>query len=195
MIQDEDIFSLKNSEHLINLLDHKINLDDDLLVKLKIPKNFEKKLIALDKKNYPSQIRKNIAFISEKVEKLGYSPNIFTTLYEGILNGFQHGNNYDKDKKLILASKITQKELEFIISDQGNTLHPVFSRFILEQRQKDLNDSFVNWYKFSGEKKPNTNNGTGTAFMHAYMDEVKYFKSEELGGLSLYLNKKNKKIS
>ncbi|MFW6286052.1 MAG: ATP-binding protein [Nanoarchaeota archaeon] len=193
MIQDEDIFSLKKSEYMVNLLDHKINFSDELLVKLKIPKNFETKLITLDKKNYPSQIRKSIAFISEKVEELGYNPNIFTALYEGILNGFQHGNNYDKDKKLTLASKITKKELEFIISDQGNTLHSAFSRFILEQRQKDSNDSFINWYKFSGQTKPDTNNGTGTAFMHAYMDEIKYFKSAELGGLSLYLNKKKQR--
>lgn len=191
MVEEKNINSIKKSKDLIDLLNEETDLNDNSLIELKIPDDFEQITINLDKNNYFSQIKKIVNPILEKVEKLGYQMNIFTALYEGILNGFQHGNKYDSLKKLIIASKITPENLEFIISDQGDTIHSEFSKFILEQRKKDRSESFIDWYEFSNQEKPQTNNGTGTSFIHAYMDEVKYFKSLELGGLSLYLSKKN----
>ncbi|MDA3855269.1 MAG: ATP-binding protein [Candidatus Woesearchaeota archaeon] len=190
MNKTEDMFSLTGSEYLKCLIDREINLKDSRLTEIQIPRYFKKTPISLKKETYPGQIRSIITPISEHVEKLGYSANIFTTLYEGLLNAFQHGNKYDENKKIILSTSIKPKELEFIISDQGEKIHPKFSRFILEQRQKNSTNSFLNWYNFSEEIKPDINNGTGTSFMHAYMDEIKYFKSKELGGVSLYLYKK-----
>ena len=65
-------------------------------------------------------------------------------------------------------------------------------RFILALREKDLsNDGFIDWYKFTNQKKPSysDNNGTGTSFMHVYMDRIRYFRCNDLGGLAVYMRK------
>lgn len=183
-----DAFSLESSLSK-KTIDKKINIIE-LEPKIKIPNYYDKVNIKLDNTQYAKKIREIIEPISNGTENLGYSPNIFTALYESILNAYQHGNKYNDKKKIIMASSINPNKLEFIIADAGKTLHEKFFRFILKQREKsDENSNFINWYKFSGEKKPETNNGTGTSFMNAYMDEVKYFHCIDTNGLGIYLKK------
>ena len=55
-----------------------------------------------------------------------------------------------------------------------------------------MHKQFIDFYQFTNRKKPNTNNGTGTSFMHTYVDNVQYFKSAQ-GGLVVHLTILNKK--
>jgi len=191
-IPGDDIFSMKNSQLISSRLDGEVYFDSSKFNSITIPKRFDKKVLNLSREKYTKEIRNEINPISDMVEEFGYGGNIYSALYEGLLNAHQHGNSNSNKKKIIFASSITPQNLEFIIADEGIKLHSRFTRFILALREKDLaNDGFINWYNFSHEKKSPINNGTGTSFMHVYMDEVKYFKSEELGGLAVYM-KKNK---
>ncbi len=186
-----DFFSLDN-------VLAKQRMDGNIIIsklepKIKIPSYFNKIDVKLDNFNYAQDIRKIIEPISRKVEKFGFSHNIFTGLYEALLNAYQHGNKFDDDKKLILGSNYNEDKLEFIVGDSGKILHKNFFRFILKHRERtDNGSSFINWYKFSGELRSNINNGTGTSFMHAYFDNIKYFNSLDTKGLGVYLAKQNK---
>lgn len=188
-IPEHDMFSLRESDLIKERINKKVSLNKKNLSKITIPSNFIKKEIKLTKDNYPKQIRKFLNPIAEEVENIGYGANIYTALYEGVLNSFQHGNKYNPDKKLCLAKNINKEKLEFIIADECVNIPADFLRFVLAQRERDLNSSFLNWYKFSGSKQSDINNGTGTSFMNQYMDKVQYFVSEDTGGLGLYLVK------
>ena len=48
--------------------------------------------------------------------------------------------------------------------------------FILKIRGHGLEETFVDYYEFTGREKPKSNNGTGTSFMHCYVNEVTYHK-------------------
>jgi len=194
-IPGNDISSLMESSILKSRLDGEIYLDSPDLTQIEIPSRFKKEILSLPKNNYNSEIRKIVEPISEEVEKLGFGGNVFTSLYEALKNAHEHGNLSSPKKNIILASNINPQNLEFIICDQGKKLHPKFTRFILELREKDLiNGGFINWYEFSAEKpKPGRdNNGTGTSFMHVYVDRIRYFKSDDLGGLAVYMRKNRK---
>lgn len=191
-MKDCDIFS-PHSEYM-KTFDKKINFQNKSLPKLTIPQNFKQIDFNLPTEGYEKQIREIIEPTTTYAEKLGYGPNIFTALYETILNAHQHGNQKEK-KNITLASLIKKNNLEIIVADQGNSLHPSFMRFILTLRQKEIKNGFINWYKFSNQIKPQNNNGTGTSFMHAYMDKIEYYISENektKGGLCVKLYKKNK---
>lgn len=189
-IPSYDSFSL-DEEIARNRLDKTIKTES--LIPLSIPQDFTILEPKFTKKEYSSEIRTFIEPISRNVESLGFGPSVFTALYEGLLNAFQHGNYCNENKELLFAHFIEPKNIEFMICDQGKKLHPKFLRFILKHRERtEQTSNFINWYKHSGEDNSNTPNlGLGTSFMHAYMSEVKYFNSVELGGLALYLNKKN----
>ena len=137
---------------------------------------------------YGSAIRAAVEPIAERAEALGCNANLFTALYEAILNGHQHGNKLDPEKEVVVAYKIDSHSAEIAIIDQGGEVNPAFIPFIFKHRREDTQKSFINWYDYSKLQKPGTNNGTGTSFMHTYVDNVQYFKSEE-GGLVVHLTK------
>lgn len=191
-IPHEDMFSLERGNIPRQRLEGEIDLTSNSLVDLKIPDNYEINQINFPNISYEKSIREIIEPISNSCENLGYSHNIFTALYESILNAHQHGNKSNMKKKILFGYKLDPTSIEFIISDEGDKLHKSFLPFILAQRENNFqNSSFIDWYKFSNQEKNQINNGTGTSFIHAYMDEVKYFKSQELNGLAIYLKKYN----
>lgn len=185
-----DIFSLY-SGYMKKTLKNPIDLGSEELPTLIVPSNFKRFEMPNVKKSYFSEIRDFISGFAQEAEENGFGGNMFTALYEGVLNAYTHGNKCDDNKSVMLSTNIKDNKLEFIIEDEGDKLHPDFMRFILAHREKSDNKSnFINWYKFSEAQKRNEyNNGTGTSFMHAYMDNVLYYKSNELGGLAVYLQK------
>lgn len=165
-------------------------IDYDNFPTLCVPDSFSKTNLNLKKENYSTLIRKQIEPIASLAEKNGFSPNIYTALYEVILNGFQHANNYDESKLLRVSNRINDKSLEIIVEDQGEKLPEYFIPFLLKVRkEKSREGSFVDWYSFSCANRNKVNQGTGTSFIHAYMDDVKYMRSNDLGGLAVYLYK------
>jgi hypothetical protein len=132
-------------------------------------------------------IKSGLIFAQDK----GCSPSIETALIEAVKNAFDHGSKKDESKNIIFGYRFENKGVEFIICDQGKVLADGFVKFVLEQRSKDSSKNFMDWYKFSGSK-PGVgadNLGKGTSFIHAYIDEVGYFCSNELGGLAVLLRK------
>lgn len=188
-----DIFSLY-SEYMKKNLKKTIDLESEDLPTLSVPSEFKRFEMPSPQKSYFKEIREFISPFAEEAEMKGYGGNVFTALYEGVLNAYTHGNKCDNNKTVLIATNIKDTNLEFIIADEGEKLHPDFTRFILAHRERSDNQSnFINWYKFAEADKENEyNNGTGTSFMHAYMDNVLYYKSNDLGGLAVYLQKTKK---
>lgn len=155
-----------------------------------LPKNFVSTDLEIRRKSPYSDLRDQIEPISKNIEKHGFPPNVYTALYESSLNAFQHGNNYDFDKRIRVSHLIKKNSLELIIEDQGDELPEYFIPFLLKVRKETSKKrDFVDWYAFSCNEKNNVNHGTGTSFIHAYMDDVRYLRSNDLGGLAVYLLK------
>jgi anti-sigma regulatory factor (Ser/Thr protein kinase) len=144
----------------------------------------------LPRRGYQQEIQKIAEHIIKKAEQEGFPRNMFTALYESILNAYQHGNKKDPNKKIKINFSIDESSLEIAIQDEGGILDPDFVPFVLKQREikGQKQDRLLDFYKFAGKQKPETNNGTGTSFMHQYADRVTYFKSPT-GGLVVILEK------
>lgn len=146
---------------------------------------------------YLKQVRSAIEPVSVKAEERGFDHNVFTALYEAVLNAHQHGNRKSPDKKVILAYNIEDEVAKFAVVDEGGIINPEFIPFVLRHRERGNKEdrerkrSILDFYEFIGKDKPEYNNGTGTSFIHMYMDKVSYFKHIN-GGLALHLTKKKK---
>ncbi|MBN2368455.1 ATP-binding protein [Candidatus Woesearchaeota archaeon] len=151
-----------------------------------VPEDYIVKDIKVELSVFERQIRAAIEPVTQKAEDMGYSGNLFTALYEAVLNAFQHGNKSDENKKIILAYKITDQSAEFAIMDEGGIIDPLFIGYILRFRGNKHLNSFVSFYDFGNREKPQSNNGSGTHFIHIYADSVKYYKSPA-GGTVVHL--------
>src|SRR3989344_5808560 len=80
-----------------------------------------------------------------------------------------------------------RKEISSLIEDEGTILNSTFVPFILKHRESDVKSKYIDFYKFARKEKPKANNGTGTSFMHAYMDEINYYLGEH--GLMVHMVK------
>ena len=147
--------------------------------------------LSSDRKLYLKQVRTSIENTSGMAESKGFNHNIFTALYEAVLNAHQHGNRADSDKRIILAHNIEDEIAKFVVVDEGGNINPEFIPFVLRHREgrHEKGRKIVDFYKFTNTKKPACNNGTGTSFIHMYMDDVAYYKHVE-GGLAVHLIKK-----
>lgn len=191
-----DIFSLDDSNSHIRskLRENPIIFSNSNLKRIRIPSHYKKQELSLPTNNYGNEIRREVELIGSLAEEKGFSPNIFTAVYEAVLNAHQHGNKLDESKRILIGTNITKKNLEVVVADEGEMLHPEFSAFILNLRNTpNIAAQTFSWYAFSGEEQPEINNGTGTSFMHTYMDEIRYFQSSELGGLAVYMSKTRRK--
>ena len=179
MVNEIDLFNLENPDSIVRKIIDKgeINLAEIAQRKVSIPIGYEVKELNIktgDSKEINSLINGEI----KKFKESGYPENIYTPLYEAILNAYQHGNKRNPDKKVIFAYKINDLSLDILIEDEGGVIDSVFIPFILKHREKDVKRKFLDFYEFADREKPTTNNGTGTSFIHAYMDEVNYYLGE-----------------
>ncbi|MFZ5955455.1 MAG: ATP-binding protein [Nanoarchaeota archaeon] len=186
-----DLFDIGNKHSIIRkkMLEQDLRLSELDVETYKIPSDYTIENFSFDAATYEREIRTAIEPVVRIAEDSGYKNNLFTALYEGVLNAFQHGNNKDSSKKVILAYKIGENQAEFSIIDEGENINPEFVSYVAWIRGGGLSRDFRNFYSFAELDKPKTNNGTGTIFMHNYVDSLKYFKSEK-GGLVVHLVKK-----
>ncbi len=192
----KDMFSLEGNL-IESLLDQEnIRLSDTTIPSLDIPEHFNTITFSIDSADNSRKKLKEILYpIKELIDSEEEFPtNLYTGVYEAVLNAYQHGNKYE-NKNIRLSYKKTKSKdkslsLEIIVEDQGKTLPKGFLRYILLQReQKNNQEHFLNWYDFSKKEPIGSNNGTGTSFMHASFDNIDYFRSREFGGLLVYLSK------
>jgi len=180
MANEIDLFNLEDPKSVarkIITLERPIDLRLILERRVKIPEEYEKRELSFDDGNglkIFDLIRDDLV----KFSKAGYPENLQTPVFEAILNAYQHGNQRDPNKKITFAYDIGDIALNILVEDEGGFIDPVFVPFILRHRERDVRKKFINFYEFSGREKPKENNGTGTSFMHAYMDEVNYYLGE-----------------
>ncbi len=184
-----DIFNLDNLESVVR---NKFGTNKE--VKLKdltnnysaIPNDYERIELKLESEEVFSELRDKIQPICTEFEKEGYGANLFTAVYEAVLNAYQHGNKKDTSKKITLAYKHSLEHLDLMVEDEGGVVDSNFVPFVLRHREGVYKEKFLNFYEFSGKEKPDKNQGTGTSFMHQYVDSVNYLISEK-GGLIVHM--------
>jgi len=178
MVNEIDLFNLEDPNSIIRKI---INGEEEIILaeiaqrKVSIPIGYELKELHLKSGN-GKEINSLINEEIKKFKEAGYPENIYTPIYEAILNAYQHGNKRDPNKKIIFAHKIGETSLDIIVEDEGGVIEGVFVP--LKHRERDVRRKFINFYEFANKEKPQSNNGTGTSFIHAYMDEVNYYLGE-----------------
>lgn len=189
----EDILNFVNDKSLVREKAKKEGLvkllDFPEVPTFEIPKSYIIKEYNFPSENYANPIRNATGKISNIAEKKGCGGNFFTALYEAALNAHQHGKKCDPNKTVKFAYSIKENKIRTAVIDQGGILEPDFLPFLTNLRLTgDYKNKFHNYYDFSKTNKSSINNGTGTSFMHAYIDDVAYLKSPE-GGLVVHLTK------
>ena len=192
-----DIFDVDEIDSVLRqkLRQENINLREFKVPVYEIEQDYQVEQFRLssDRKTYLKQVRRSIENISEMAESRGFDHNIFTALYEAVLNAHQHGNHANSNKKILLAHNIEEGIAKFVVIDEGGNINPEFIPFVLRHREGRYEDGrkIVDFYKFTHTNKPEYNNGTGTSFIHMYMDEVHYYKHVE-GGLAVHMTRRKR---
>ena len=191
----KELFDLKDIDSLVRQLLRErgtINLRDFEIPHYEIYPSYKSVNFSFTQKNYKREMKEAVESVLGSLSGDQESYNsLYTALYEAVMNAYQHGNKQNPNKKVTIAYKINPKSAEIAVIDEGGTLDMEFIPFVLMHKGKKL-EKFLNFYEFTGRPKPITNNGTGTSFMHTYVDEVFYFKSGN-GGLVVHLTKELKK--
>ena len=187
----EDLFETDKYDSLLRFLIREtriINLKDFKTEEYKIPSNYDVIELNLNQKEYTKEIRLAIDTIVEIAEKKGCPSNLYTALYEAVLNAHQHGNKEDPNKRIKIAYNVSKNSIDIAVIDEGGFINPDFISYIIRHREQKHKEKFMDFYEFSNMKKPVENNGTGTLFMHLYSDKISYYKSDK-GGLVVNLTK------
>ena len=126
----------------------------------------------------------------------GYSQKMLIGIKEVLRNAFEHGNQRDLSKKIILYSKIDECSAKFIIGDQGEVRDSLFE-YLGEFNGKDFSQ-IRSFYEFLQKTQPRTNGGAGIKLIYyltskGIFDEVRYSKGEKKN-LLVCLQKKNETI-
>lgn len=189
MPSEIDLFNLEDPDSLPRRLignESEVCLESMVPIKYSIPFDYRKKELRI-KRGESEEVISLISSEIKRIRKHGYPENINTPIYEAILNAYQHGNKRDPKKGVTFAYRIGPRSLDVLVEDEGGVIDAIFIPFILKHREADVKKHFINFYEFSGREKPQTNNGTGTSFMHAYMDGVRYYLGEK--GLVVHMVK------
>ncbi len=184
-----DLFNLEDPNSIVRKIickDKEINLKEFVETKFVIPLDYIIKEFKI-KKGDSLEINSLIDDEMKKFRLEGYPENIYTPIYEAILNAYQHGNKRDQNKKVIFAYKLNNANLITLVEDEGGIIDPLLIPFILKHREMEFNKKSISFYKFSQREKPKENNGTGTSFMHIYMDKINYYLGEH--GLIVHMIK------
>jgi len=186
-----ELFDLDDSYSVVRRAFSKydsINLSNLGLSTYKISSGYEIQHNYISNENYKKDIAnivKNVIFEISDVDK---RDEFYTAVYECVLNAYQHGNKKDFTKPVTIAHKIDDLVAKVLVIDQGGEFDSSFVPFVLRHKQGLYKEKFLDYYSFSGKYKNEENLGTGTSFIHTYVDSVKYFKSEN-GGLLVRLRK------
>jgi len=134
MVNEIDLFNLEDPNSIIRKI---INGEEEIILaeiaqrKVSIPIGYELKELHLKSGN-GKEINSLINEEIKKFKEAGYPENIYTPIYEAILNAYQHGNKRDPNKKIIFAHKIGETSLDIIVEDEGGVIEGVFVPFILK---------------------------------------------------------------
>ncbi len=111
--------------------------------------------------------------ILAEVARHSFSPQSYfaikLALEEGLVNAIKHGNRHDKSKNVHVEYKVTAKQLEVTIEDQGPGFH-----------RNGVPDPTL-------EENIEKCSGRGILLMEAYMDSVRWSR----GGRRVRMIKKN----
>jgi anti-sigma regulatory factor (Ser/Thr protein kinase) len=188
----DDLFDVDNLNSVLRQIIKKkrvIDIKNYNVLTYSIPEDYMVKSVCFDSEGYDEEIRDAIRPIVHATEEKGCSETLFTALYEAVLNAYQHGNKREINKKVTIAHKVNNDSVEVAVVDEGGVIDSDFIPFVIRHREGRHEKHFLDYYDFSGKERPPRNNGTGTSFMHTYVDDISYFKSKQ-GGLVVHLTKK-----
>jgi len=133
-----DIFNLDNRNSFIwTILESGIvfDLSKSNLPKVGIPKNYSSKVIIPNqsKESIEKQFETCLVPLIFQVDTLvGYGGiNFDSAVYEALRNAYEHGNQKDSSKKIILANKFSNGKIEVMVKDEGGIIDPLFALFVL----------------------------------------------------------------
>lgn len=143
-----------------------------------IPEDFERISLDIDSENCDRIIRNTCDKITDKLNELGYSDSLYTGMYESILNAYQHGNDCDPSKDIIVAYDIHPRNFVMNVKDECDEIHSEFLDFYKELKEGNCSENF---YKYADQERDEENQGCGLRLMDAYFDDVRYFRSKDNG--------------
>ena len=182
----DDIVSLLDPKSLIrSAFKGRINLGDNPLPTFSPDRSYTTLEINIAKKEDTLNYAGKIAKICEEGRHTGKQERFHAGVNEAFRNAYQHGNKKDPYKKVTISYRATEENFEVVVSDQGGEINADFIPFILLHRYKQLGQP-LDFYQFSGTKKPSENSGVGTFVIHVVSDEVNYFRNSD-GGLSVQM--------
>ena len=118
------------------------------------------------------------------------SPRPFRSCLDEIVrNAEEHGNEFNKDKKIGIGFREDKNKLDVLVEDEGGRLHNEFLPYILDIKDKmDQGMSFEGFYDYTQEQVPDGHSGSGLKTISYFYDDVTFHKSD-LGGLLVCMSK------
>lgn len=174
-----DLFDIDDKDSLVRRAFNslgEVRLSELGLLPIPISDIFNRVPVKIDPTQVGASLRKYCDNVASVAESLGFGYNLFTAVYEALKNGYEHGNNCDPTRELILAYLAGDDRFDVMLRDSGGILHSDFLAFIEKHRRTENRGKMWNFYEFSDRERPTEgdNLGIGTSFMHLYMDDVFY---------------------
>ena len=180
---DNELLNFDNRSSVIRrVFGNSILLGDYPVIPMEIPEGFDDFSFKPDNKSHLYKMASS--FRNELIEN-GFEHKLCAGVHEALKNAYQHGNNRDGSRMIILKKRIGPEGAEFFIGDEGGIMHKDFFPYVMRFRE---NYEPVGFYGFSDKEKLPENGGVGLFSMHLLFDEVNFFKNAN-NGLLVYLNK------
>lgn len=161
-----------------------IVLSQTKIEKTSIPDSYKSFEVYIEKEDLNESGRLSFDFPEKVGEMLGCDfkeLKIADSVYEALLNAYQHGHGEDASKPIKIHFKSDKKRIEILVEDQGGVLNPQFIPFALRHREPRNLVLPKDFYTFAQIEKPEGNHGYGTFFIHKGFDQVTYHRSENDG--------------
>ena len=116
-----DIFDLKDISSVVREVTRQsgpVSLENFKVYPFAVPEDFERVELEFSPKDYREKIKRDIKPFVDYACFHGIPENIYTALYEAVLNAFEHGNGKDPHKKVTLAYKISNEGAEFAVIER-----------------------------------------------------------------------------
>jgi anti-sigma regulatory factor (Ser/Thr protein kinase) len=133
----------------------------------------------------PKKASKEIQSFVGSITNNSSDTDLRGTLFELILNAYQHAHNSDGSKPICVAYKVEEGVGTYVVFDRSRMMSIDYIRFLKHVREEGCDSTY---YEFTGKTPLGSNEGCGTVFIHSCCDSVEYHKAEN--GLAVKIGKK-----
>ena len=198
MKYEKDIFELSKKQELLTWALSEglcLNLKDSKFPQVGIPENYVCKIMVprRSQRSIQDKLLRMLDPLAKKYARIsGDYIGFHAGAYEALLNAYQHGNQRDDSKKIVLAHQFRPKGVDVFVQDEGGNLDPLFGLFVVQKRLRSgrLAKDFYEFARNFKTRRPREGNqGVGTHIIHAYFDDVYYYRGKN-DGLIVHMRKK-----